>query len=299
VIPPEPLKLEAFGQTVVLWPEVGGRIAAWRTAGGWDGLAPIPLDLPVADALRQGGCYPLAPYCNRIEAARFAWEGRTIQLRADPISHPHSLHGCAWRRAFAVERQGEGQAVLVLDRPADADWPWAFRLEQTVRLSQAGLEIELTLRNTDPAPQPIGLGFHPFFPYRDKARLRFRATGRWALAPDKLPQRLAPIPADRDFSAGAAAPTSGADDLYAGFDGAAAITWPSLHRALRLEASPGLDHVVLFTPASGRAFAFEPVGHATNAHNQAGMPGLTILAPGEALSAALRLSPEPLCGGED
>lgn len=281
------LTLQAFGQAAVLWPGIGGRIAAWRTAGGWDGLAPIPNDQPLETALRQGGCYPLAPYSNRIENARFVWRGREVRVAESPRAPPHSLHGVAWRRPFRVERADQASARLVLEHAPDADWPWSFELAQTVRLEADGLKLELALRNTDREAQPVGLGFHPFFPRGEGAVLTFAAGGWWRLRPDGVPMGLEPVPPARDFSAGRPAPQAGFDDLYAGFGGETEIRWPG--RALRITAGPGLDHAVLFTPPAGAAFAFEPVGHPTNAHNLVGQPGLAALDPGASLQAWMRL----------
>lgn len=286
---PKTLKLAAHGQEAVLWPGLGGRIAAWRTAGGWDGLAPIPTDQPLEAALRQGGCHPLAPYCNRIENARFAWREREVKLTEGPLASPHSLHGPASRRPFRVERAVAASVRLVLEHKPDADWPWAFELVQNVRLTPGALELELSLRNTDREAQPVGLGFHPFFPRRRSAILRFAAGGWWRLRPDGVPIAREPIPPGRDFHAGRLAPQAGYDDLYAGFGGEAEIRWPGC--GLTVTAAPGLDHAVLFTPPAGEAFAFQPVGHPANAHNMAGAPGLAALAPGACLQAWMRLEP--------
>jgi aldose 1-epimerase len=160
---PEALALQAFGQKAVLWPGIGGRIAAWRTAGGWDGLAPIPTDQPLETALRQGGCYPLAPYSNRIEAARFVWGGREVRVAENPRAAPHSLHGVAWRRPFRVERAGEACARLVLEHAPDADWPWAFELAQTVRLEPGGLKVELFFLTPTARRSRSAWAFIPYF----------------------------------------------------------------------------------------------------------------------------------------
>lgn len=299
--PPREVRLNAFGQEAVLWPELGGRIARWTTAQGWEGLAPIARDLPLELALRAGGCYPLAPYSNRIAGARFPWRGRDIRLAESPVAAPHSLHGVAWMRPFRVARLTRDLAVLELDHEPDPHWPWAFSLSQTVRLSEEGLNLTLTLAltNTDDQDQPVGLGFHPFFPQDTGAHLTFAASGWWRLSPDRIPLALEPVPEARDFAQGRAAPRAGYDDLYAGWDGAAVIDWPASGRALLVRAEARLDHVMLFTPAGGAVFAFEPIGHPINAHNLPGAPGLAVLSPGKMATARMRLSPSPLGAGAD
>jgi len=198
--PDDAFSLRAGALEAVLWPSLGGRIAALRS-GAVDWLKPIPHDLPIERALLSGGSYPMAPYCGRIENGRFAFAGRAHQLSPHWLSAPHSLHGLAWDTPFQAERVSDGEARMWLDHPGGDAWPWAFRLEQTVRLEPDALMLRMRLTSADEAPQPAGLGFHPFFP-RDGARLTFAAGGWWRLGPTMVPVGCEDLPSGNDFAAG-------------------------------------------------------------------------------------------------
>ncbi len=285
--PPDALVLRAGALEAALWPSLGGRVATFRTLGGPEWLEPIPRDLPLAEALRSGGAYPMAPYCGRIEQGRFDFDDERHPLPPHPISAPHSLHGIAWDAPFAGELISPSAAKMTLDHPGGGGWPWAFRLEQRVTLNPEGLAIAMRLTNTDARRQAVGLGFHPFFP-REGARLTFRAARRWRLGPTLVPVANEPIPERMDFSRGARV-SPGFDDVFGGFDGRGWIDWP--WGALEMTAGANTATAVLFSPPARRFFCFEPISHAPNAHNREGLPDLRVLEPGEGHSVEMRLTP--------
>ena len=111
-----------------LAPQAGGRVFGLRAKSGGrerDLIVPVPSDLPLAKALANAGCYPLVPFSNRIENARFCAAGRLVQLSAPALGAPHAIHGYGWTAAWAVEAQDESEAELCYRHPA-GEWPWAF-----------------------------------------------------------------------------------------------------------------------------------------------------------------------------
>jgi aldose 1-epimerase len=290
--PDDALALRAGALEAVLWPSLGGRVAALRS-DGVDWLNPIPEDLPAEHALLSGGCYPMAPYCGRIENGRFSFAGRQHRLPPHRISGPHSLHGLAWDTPFQAQRICDSEARMWLDHAGGDAWPWAFRLEQTVRLTPATLTLGMSLLNTASERQPVGLGFHPFFPFDEVARLDFACQGWWRLGPTKTPTRLESLPTAFDFSAGRAV-SEGFDDVFAGFGGTARLDWAD--RAIVMTASANLNTAVLYSPPGRGFFCFEPISHAPNAHNRDGAPDLAVLEPGESLAIEMRLGMERKLG---
>ena len=79
--------------------------------------------------------------------------------------------------------------------------------------------------------------------------------------------------------------------MFASWEGTARLAWPT--RALTLTADNVFSHLVLFTAPDG-SLALEPVSHATDAFNLAGRgvhgTDLRVLAPGQALAGAVRLT---------
>jgi aldose 1-epimerase len=292
---PETLSLAAGGLRAEIVPSLGGRVSRfWAQEGAAvDLLAPLRRDIPLEAALRRGGCYPLAPFSNRVAEAAFLWKGRRIALQAHPLSHPHALHGIAWTRPFEVLDHTSARIRLQLDHPGDGHWPWPLTILQTFILSPPGLHLELAVLNRAAESQPVGLGFHPFFPRRSAARLSFSATGLWRTGPDLIPTALGPVPADLDFILGRAVP-EGLDDVFEGVARTARIDWSSEGASpgwrLTLKASPRLTRAVVFSPPGSDTFCFEPVSHSTNALNAPARPGLYRLAPGATARATFSLA---------
>jgi aldose 1-epimerase len=289
---PDVLGLSAGALRAEVVPERGGRVTGFwvETPGG-----PIDLIAPIAPAAvdpdggGRGGCYALAPFSNRIADAHFVWRGRAIRLRPHPGAAPHALHGLAWARPFEVVTDSPRVVRLRHDHAGDDAWPFALRLIQEIRLNETGLTLALTVENRDRVVQPVGLGFHPFFPRRSDARLTFAAGAMWAETAGRIPRQLGPIPPDLDFAAGRTPPV-GLDHLYEDVEGRrAAIVWPGAGLSLSLVASAGLGRAVVFSPSEGDLFCWEPVSHPIDAIRLPGAPGLFRVAPGRARRATLRL----------
>ena len=76
-------------------------------------------------------------------------------------------HGFARRSPFALVRESPAGVTLRLtDSEATREhYPFAFRLDVTVRLEDGGLHLGFEVTNTGEEPMPYGLGFHPAFPW--------------------------------------------------------------------------------------------------------------------------------------
>lgn len=269
----------------VLRPDLGGSLAGlWRLG--------VPVlrstEGPALAGPRSAANFPLLPYSNRIASRRFEWQGQTFELAPNFDSSPHSLHGVGWLRAWAVVSHADDQARLRLQHAPDADWPFAFEAEQQFSLGPDTLRLELSLRNTDRRSQPVGLGWHPYFPRRPGSRLRVAAATRWERGDDELPSQPTAI-------AGIAAPVSALqlDHCHAGWQPPAVIE--DEHFRIELQASDNLRHLVVFTPAGREFFCVEPVSHLNDAIHRPDprAHGLLALAPGDTASAwmTLRISP--------
>jgi aldose 1-epimerase len=290
-----PLHLVLGDQQVVILPRFGGRIAAYRTidAGSvYDWLRPVPEHLPIKDALRQGGSYPLLPYGNRIAHGRFPWRGRTIELPAWPSAAPHSLHGVGWQRSWRILNQQAAEAQLDLTHAGDQDWPWQFRAWQSIALSPDGLYLTVQFTNEDEEAQPVGLGFHPFFPVRPDLRLQFAASRFWAVNHNNCPTAHQPVPDPLDFAIGKPA-IDGIDDCFGGVSTRSLLTWSG--GGIAVETSASLPFMQLYTRLDQGFFCFEPVSHAPNAVNMAPpedeIAGIRTLAPGDSFSVTMVLRP--------
>lgn len=253
-------------------------------AGLWHRRTPIlrstePGDLAGA---RQSACYPLVPYSNRLAYQRFHWLGRDYTTAPNFDDNPHSVHGVGWLRAWEVVAHRETDAVLRYRHAPDAHWPFAFEAQQTFVLTPRALVVTLSITNAADIAQPVGLGWHPYFPKRERSHLRITVGERWDSDATQLPVRKVVQP---DIDAEVAALRL--DNCFDGWRGPAAIS----DAELALQLSSDLTYLVVYTPADKPYFCVEPVSHVSDAiHGDTPAAlGLRTLQPGEMFEASMTL----------
>ncbi|MDE2082122.1 MAG: aldose 1-epimerase [Burkholderiales bacterium] len=273
------LELHAADLRLALRPDLGGAIA-----GLWKGGLPL-LRSTEPEALassRLAGCYPLAPYSNRLGYRRFRWQGQAYTTAPNFDDSPHSLHGVAWQRPWEVVSSSPTQAELQLHHGGDADWPFAFDLRQRLVLGPESLELHLALTNRAPQVQPAGLGWHPYFARRPHSRLHIELTDRWESDASGLPTRRVPQPGIDGEVAHLAF-----DHCFEGWRGAARIR----DEKFSLKLSSSLPYLVVFTPDTKAYYCVEPVSHVSNAIHMSdpAAHGLRLLAPNATFDAWMKL----------
>jgi len=278
-LPSPAVELRAGDLKLALRPDLGGCIA-----GLWRGDLPVlrSSDPGALETSRQSGCYPLAPYSNRLGYRRFRWQGHDHPTQPNFDDSPHSLHGVAWQRPWSVVSADAAQAELALTHAGGADWPFAFALRQRFVLTPGALEVHCSFTNCAAQPQPVGLGWHPYFPKRARSRLHIELTDRWESDATQLPTRRVPQPGiDGDVA------NLSFDHCFEGWRGAARIR----DEKLSLTLTSSLPYLVVFTPQDRDYFCVEPVSHVSNAIHMSDplAHGLRKLAPGAAFDAWMKL----------
>lgn len=277
------LELHAGALRLALRPDLGGSIA-----GLWFDTTPVlrstePGELSQA---RLSASYPLLPYSNRIGNGRFSWLGRAYELPRNDNQGPHALHGVGFSSAWSVERAGAHDAVLTMQHAPNEGWPFAFGARQTFGLTPEALHCELSYTNQAAHAVPLGLGWHPYFPKRQRSRLHAELSGRWDADANKLPtKRVAMHGLDADIE------HLDFDHCFDGWVGTARIR----DERLALTLTSSLRHLVVYTPHDKDFYAVEPVSHVNNAINQpeSAALGIQTLAPGATASAWMKLEIHP------
>ena len=295
------LELAAAGAVLTLAPGIGGAITAFTVAG-----VPILRPTPraaLADAdVRRTACYPLVPYSNRIAHAVLRFSGREYPLARNFGSHPHSIHGVGWQRAWSVVEASATHALLSLSHDpigaAAKAWPWPFVATQAFHLAagsqemQGVLTVTLSLTNAGDAPFPFGLGFHPYFPGGAATELRFAADEVFENDATQLPVMRVAVPTQWRFERGRALRGLALDHVFAGWPGSATIV--DRARTISLAADRACAFLVVYAPAHASFVALEPVTHQTDAFNRAaaGVPGTgtRVLPPGASFSCTMRIA---------
>ncbi len=271
----------------VVRPDLGGCIA-----GLWFDHIPVlrSTEPQALASARQAGSYPLVPFSNRVAHATLQWNGTSHPLVQNNGDEPHMIHGVGWQRPWEVLEADAGFALLSYEHKADAAWPFAFDSSQALRLHGNTLELTLSITNQSAGPAPAGLGWHPYFVKRARSRIAFAASGRWEMDAHKLPTHRAPshgLDADCAFL--------DVDHCFDGWSGVVHLRDELLHVCIR----SALTRLVVFTNGSRDTVAIEPVSHVNNAINLTqdapaarAELGVTVLQPGESLSASMSISVE-------
>ena len=286
------LVLVANGSLLELAPHLGGSVVRY-VHGGIPVLRSAAWDHPQVPIPFGMAAFPLFPFCGRIAAGRFRFDGREIALPPNLSPEPHAIHGESWLAPWTVEAAGEHTATLVHEHPSDA-WPWPYRAMQTFELTTGALLVSLALTNKGDRPMPAGLGWHPYFPKGD-AQLEADVSALWQPGHDKIPSGPQAIEGGSDLRTPRRVAHLDLDDAFSVGVGGSVIRWPDRKLTVRMTATVPLGHLVVFAPPAQDFFCVEPVSHAPNAVNSSlrrEITGLRVLEPRETLIAQLTLAVE-------
>lgn len=273
------MELRAGALRLALRADLGGAIA-----GFWHRDTPILRSTEAAALLgaRQAACYPLVPYSNRLAYQRFHWLGRDHSTAPNFDDNPHSVHGVGWLRPWMVVERGDCHADLAYRHAPDAHWPFSFEARQHFALTPQSLTVTLGVTNLADTAQPIGLGWHPYFPKRTRSHLRMAVTARWDPDAAQLPVRKV---AQRDIND--LVSHLRLDHCFEGWSGPADLD----DEVMSLRLSSNLTRLVVYTPTDKAYYCVEPVSHVSDAIHGADplALGLCALLPGERCEASMTL----------
>jgi aldose 1-epimerase len=299
------IDLAAGDANLILCPALGGSIGGW-TRRGVPILRPTPSEALEGSSSRLLSCFPLIPFSNRIAWGRFSFGGESFQLAMNFGDHPHTIHGNAWQRAWAVASQGAAEAELTLDHdpahdPTATDgqchWPYRYAARLVYALAPDALTVTITVTNTDARAQPVGLGLHPYQPRTPDTAIAFQAASVWHTGEDSLPDARLTVEGHWSFDPGHVITPPALDNCYAAWAGRAVITRPEHAIRLVIAADDIFRHVIVYTPDGKPYFAVEPATNMTDAVNHMdSVPdhGLRVLQPGDTLRRQVRFTVEDL-----
>lgn len=285
------IELRAGPARIEVLPEFGGRIhQLWLSIDGREEpLLASPMDpADYADRPLSGGCYPMAPWPNRIAGGRFQWAGREFRLPAN--DGPNALHGLAFDRPWeVVARVGR---VLEMRCDFGQAWPWDGYAWQRIELSAAGLLVKAEVRSRHEA-FPAGIGVHPWFRRSiaggGDASVRVPASLRYVLEGQIPTGELVPPSGEFDLSVPTLPGSRALDDCFTGLDGPIAIDWGPVRLDLTVECRQ--PHVMVHSTAD--AFCVEPQTCAPDAFNlraRVDGTGFATVEPGRAVALVSRWS---------
>jgi len=272
-------ELHAGALRLAVRPDLGGCIA-----GLWHRDTPILRSTEPAqlESARLSGSFPLVPYSNRLGYRKFRWKGHDYTTQPNFGDSPHSVHGVGWMKPWQVGSHSAIDLELRLDHPGDEHWPFAFLATQYFSLTPSAMVAQMVITNTSDIAQPVGLGWHPYFPKRARSRLHIELSDRWDADAAQLPVRKVAQPGiDSDVS------HLDFDNGFEGWKGPARIR----DEKFSLQLRSNLPYLVVYTPQNKDYFCVEPVSHVGNAMHMAdpAAHGLRTLQPGESFEASMTL----------
>ena len=278
------LELQSGALRLAVRPDLGGSIA-----GLWHHTTPLMRSTEPAELVssRLSASYPLVPYSNRLGYRRFSWEGKDYATVPNFGDNPHSVHGVAWLRAWRVVSLSTTELVLRYEHQPDEHWPFPFEVTQQFSLTSQQLAVRLVFTNTAKLAQPVGLGWHPYFPKRASSHLQMEVAARWESDATQLPSRkVAQNGIDGSVS------HLDFDHCFEGWKGPASIR--DEHFSQQLTSS--LRYLVVYTPHDNEYFCVEPVSHVSDAIHMADPAdhGLLTLQPGQTTEAWMKIDVAPL-----
>lgn len=164
---PEPYALSAGRYRATVVPAAGGRLSALSCNTGEnevDLLVPMPQRGFAPHVWPKAGAFPMVPFANRMPAGRCRIANRELELPMGPGGGP--IHGFGHRRPWEVLRHTPSEIGMALQHDgASEGWPWAFRAELHMALSERGCEVTLSMTCLDDThPMPVAMGWHPYHP---------------------------------------------------------------------------------------------------------------------------------------
>jgi aldose 1-epimerase len=146
------------------------------------------------DELPPGGSGQLlAPWPNRVDRGRYAFDGASYQLDLSEPAHGNAIHGLTRWAGWSPDGQSADAVQLrhvLYGRPG---YPFCLELTAQYRVAASdGLRVSVTASNAGSRPAPYGTGQHPYLsagtPLVDECELELPAA-RWLPADERgIPQ---------------------------------------------------------------------------------------------------------------
>ena len=263
------------GDQIAVLTEVGATLRAYA-AGGVDVVDGFAVD----EISPAGRGQVLAPWPNRLEGGRYAFEGRRGSAPIDEPERGNAIHGLVrWLPWSPTSRTGDA-VTLACVLPAQPAYPWRLELGLEARLSPEGLAVTTTATNASDAPAPFGIGFHPYLTVGvpvDGASLTLPASRRLLTDERALPIGEEDVDGTAfDFRSARAIGASQLDTCFAGLehgdDGRVRARVETGERSIELWADEAFAYLQAYTgdtlePVSRRrrAIAIEPMTCPPNA----------------------------------
>jgi galactose mutarotase-like enzyme len=125
---------------------------------GFGGSFLLPFDSRTSGTLSADG-----------QSLSIPWHGQTLSLPVDASGMPHiasnGLFNAQAASSVEVDALPDGEMVTAIYEPGDfgGRWPSTTRVTVVVTLTRKDVDLTVTALNTGSAPEPMAIGWRPFF----------------------------------------------------------------------------------------------------------------------------------------
>ncbi|MGJ8760658.1 MAG: aldose 1-epimerase [Polaribacter sp.] len=124
-------------------------------------LAPLTYDSTFASSI-------LFPFANRIKDGKYSFNNEDFQLEKNQEEEQNALHGFVYNKTFKViakEASADNAKITVEynENIRNDGFPYTYTIVVTYIFTNDGLDLSVSVRNTDAKPFPFTLGWHPYF----------------------------------------------------------------------------------------------------------------------------------------
>jgi aldose 1-epimerase len=254
---------------------------------------------------KSGRGQVLMPWPNRIDAGRYDWDGRKLQLPLTEVENGTAIHGLVRWVAWDAREQASDRVALSHRLHPQPGYPFQLDLRVGYQLDDDGLTVRTSATNSGASACPFGAGAHPYLTLGtvpvDPLRLRVPAETVLESNERGIPTGTSAVAGtDKDFRSERQIGTTVLDhcftDLIRDEDGSARARLSGEDATLELWVSPSYTHLMVFTgdplpDVNRRAVAIEPMTCPPNAF--ASGAGVIRLEPGDSAQFAWGLKITP------
>jgi len=124
-------------------------------------LHPLTYDSTYASSI-------LFPFANRIKDGKYSFNNEDFQLGKNQKEEQNALHGFVYNKTFKVidKEVSATNAKITLEYNENLrndGFPYTYSIQVTYTFTNDGLDLSVTVRNTDAKTFPFTLGWHPYF----------------------------------------------------------------------------------------------------------------------------------------
>lgn len=249
----------------------------------------------VANPMATAGVPVLFPMPNRTRDCKYSFGGHDCFIQKN--GEARFLHGLMIDEPFAAtfgcdENSAwcEGKASITKASPFFAAYPFPCTLTVKYTLTDAGIQLDYTVKNDGTEPLPFGFAIHPYFNKMgqpEQITIQVPAPEYYEANECMPTGKLLPVKDETDIRTAKVVDSLWLDHVYSGMKtGAKAqIDYKALGVKIALDASAEFVNMVVYTPHNRPGFCLENQTNATDYLNLYAQgvetAHMNILAPGK------------------